>query len=236
MKIPSGLIQIAGIIDNTEAQMLVDAGVSYLGFPLRLGYHKEDISEEDAGKIIRSLKPPHHGVLITYLQRAEDILKLCDKIGTRHVQLHGDVSPDEIAHLRKRDNTLFVIKSLIVKDSNLSELEGQLMAYSPDVDAFITDTYDQETGACGATGKTHNWDVSKRLSSVSPKPVILAGGLRPDNIRQAILSVHPAGVDVHTGVESSDGRKDQYLLRRFVSEAREAFAMINKQASSIKVR
>ena len=226
-KIRPGLIQIAGIIDNTEAQMLVDAGVTYLGFPLRLGYHKEDISEEDAGKIIRSLKPPHYGVLITYLRKAEDVLKLCKKVGTRHVQLHGEISPDEMAHLRKRDQTLFVIKSLIVKDNNLPELEGQLMADSPDVDAFITDTYDPETGACGATGKTHKWDISKYLVSVSPKPVILAGGLRPDNVRQAILSVHPAGVDVHTGVESSDGKKDPHLVLKFVSEAREAFAMIN---------
>ena len=77
----SGLIQVAGIIDGTEAQMLVNTGVQYLGFPLRLAFHKEDISEEEAFKIIRSLKPPHHGVVITYLQKAEDILKLCNTVG-----------------------------------------------------------------------------------------------------------------------------------------------------------
>jgi phosphoribosylanthranilate isomerase len=226
-KIRSGLIQIAGIIDNTEAQMLVNAGVHYLGFPLRLAFHKEDIPEEEVGKIIRSLKPPHHGIVITYLQKAEDILKLCDKVSARHVQLHGDISPNEMAHLRKRDDTLFVIKSLIVKNNNLSELKIQLTTYSPYVDAFITDTYDPETGACGATGKTHNWDISTQLVSVSPKPVILAGGLRPDNVRNAILSVKPAGVDAHTGVESSNGRKDPHLVRKFIAEARDAFVMIN---------
>lgn len=232
----SELIQVAGIIDSAEAQMLVNAGVHYLGFPLRLAFHKEDISEEEAVKIIRSLKPPHHGVVITYLQKAEDILKLCNTVGACHVQLHGDVSPDELATLKKRDWSPFVIKSLIVRNNNLSELEVQLTTYSHYVDAFITDTYDPETGACGATGKIHNWDISKRLVSISPKPVILAGGLRPDNVRQAILAVHPAGVDVHTGVESPDGRKDPTLVRKFITEARDAFVMVSQPVVSSTVR
>ncbi|OHB40872.1 MAG: N-(5'-phosphoribosyl)anthranilate isomerase [Planctomycetes bacterium GWB2_41_19] len=223
-----GLIQVAGIIDSAEARMLVESGVTHLGFPLRLTVHKEDISEEETGKIIRSLKPPHYGVVITYLKKAEDILNFCHQLGARIVQLHGDVSPDELATLRKVDSGLYIIKSLIVKDNNLSELEAQLSDYCPHADAFITDTYDPETGACGATGKTHNWDISRRLVSISPKPVILAGGLHPDNVREAIQYVRPAGVDVHTGVESSNGRKDTHLVRKFVAEAMDAFEKVNR--------
>ncbi|HHT9138902.1 MAG TPA: phosphoribosylanthranilate isomerase [Candidatus Wunengus sp. YC60] len=221
------LIQVAGIIDDAEARMLVVSGVDYLGFPLRLPVHKEDISEEKAGMIIRSLKPPHYSVLITYLKMAKEIFAFCHQLGARMVQLHGDVSPDELANLRKLDSGLFIIKSLIVKDNNLSELESQLSDHCPYADAFITDTYDPETGACGATGKMHNWDISRRLVSISPKPVILAGGLCPDNVREAIQYVRPAGVDVHTGVESPDGRKDPYLVRKFVGEARNAFTKMN---------
>ena len=222
-----GLIQVAGIIDSAEARMLVESGVTHLGFPLRLTVHKEDISGKEAGRIIRSLKPPCFGVLITYLKRAEDILSFCHQLGVRKVQIHADVSPDELANLRKLDSKLYIIKSLIVKDNNLSELEAQLSDYCPHADAFITDTYDPETGACGATGKTHNWDISRRLVSISPKPVILAGGLRPDNVRAAIQYVRPAGVDVHTGVESSNGRKDPHLVHKLVAEARDAFAKVN---------
>jgi len=221
-----GLIQVAGIIDSVEARMLIKSGVNYLGFPLRLTVHKEDISEEEAGKIIRSLKPPCFGVLITYLKRADDILNFCHQLGACMVQLHGDVSPDELANLRKLDSKLYIIKSLIVKDNNLSELEAQLSDHCPYADAIITDTYDPETGACGATGKTHSWDISRRLVSISPKPVILAGGLNPDNVREAIQYVRPAGVDVHTGVESSNGRKDPHLVRKLVAEARDAFAKV----------
>ncbi len=137
-----GLIQVAGIIDSAEARMLVESGVTHLGFPLRLTVHKEDISEEEAGKIIRSLRPPHYGVVITYLKRADDIMNFCHQLGARMVQLHGDVSSDELANLRKLDSKLFIIKSLILKDNNLSELEVQLSSFCPYIDAFITDTYD----------------------------------------------------------------------------------------------
>jgi len=94
------------------------------------------------------------------------------------------------------------------------------------VDAFITDTFDPATGASGATGKTHDWTVSRRLVERSPKPVILAGGLTPGNVRNAIRKVRPAGVDVHTGVEGSDGRKRRDLVRTFVAEARAGFASL----------
>jgi phosphoribosylanthranilate isomerase len=85
------------------------------------------------------------------------------------------------------------------------------------VDAFITDTYDPTTGRSGATGKTHAWGVSRRLVELSPKPVILAGGLTPENVRAAVLAVRPAGVDVHTGVEGPDGRKAPRLVEHFVA-------------------
>ena len=88
------------------------------------------------------------------------------------------------------------------------------------MDGFITDTYAPETGASGATGRTHDWAVSRRLVQLSPKPVILAGGLTPANVRQAIATVGPAGVDVHTGVEDASGRKDRGKVLAFVAAAR----------------
>jgi len=92
------------------------------------------------------------------------------------------------------------------------------------VDAFITDTFDPDTGAEGATGKTHDWNVSKKLVRLSPKPVIIAGGLNHTNVRRAILEINPAGVDAHTGVEGKDGRKDFNLIKKFVEESRLGFS------------
>lgn len=219
-----GIIQIAGIIDQEEADMLVDAGVHQLGFPFGLAVHKEDITEKDAAKIICSLKSSVSSVLITYLNEAEKILDLCKRIGAGKVQLHGAISVPELVRLKSLAPDLIVIKSLIVRNNNLAELESFVSTFSPYVDAFITDTYDPVTGACGATGKTHNWDISRRLVDISPRPLMLAGGLKPENVRRAITHVHPAGVDAHTGVEGPDGRKDADLVGAFVREAEKAFA------------
>ena len=220
----NGLIQIAGIMDREEAAMLVKAGVHQIGFPLKLAHHKEDLTEEDTGKIIRTLSSPSSAVLITYLSKAEDILRLCFRIGVRKVQLHGDVTVLELGRLKLLAPDITVIKSLIVKDHNSTELESSAFELSPYVDAFISDTYDPVSGACGATGKTHDWDISCRLVEISTKPIILAGGLNPENVRRAILQVKPAGVDSHTGVEGPDGRKDISLVRSFVKEATAAFS------------
>lgn len=219
-----GIVQIAGVADEAEAMMLVEAGVHQIGFPLGLTVHKEDMPAEDAAKIIRLLPPPAAAVLITYLNMAEKILDLCKKIGARKVQLHGGITLAEIIRLKSLAPDLTVIKSLIVESNNLAELKSSVGKFSFHCDAFITDTYDPVTGACGATGKTHDWDISRRLVDISPSPVMLAGGLKPENVRKAIAHVRPAGVDAHTGVEGPDGRKDAVLVRAFVREALAAFA------------
>jgi phosphoribosylanthranilate isomerase len=120
-----------------------------------------------------------------------------------------------------------IIKSLVVYKDNYTELENTVQNLSEWIDLFITDTFDPATGASGATGKTHDWKISRKLVEISDKPVILAGGLNPSNVRQAILKIKPAGVDVHTGVESSTGRKDYNLVKNFVLEAKQAFTVIN---------
>ncbi|MDY0040886.1 MAG: phosphoribosylanthranilate isomerase [Desulforhabdus sp.] len=222
------IIQIAGIRDLAEAQMIAAAGVHQIGFPLRLSIHAEDISEKETAAIIACLPPHVAALLITYIEDAEEIRELSAALGVRRVQLHSQPSAASVARLRRIDPQMVVIKSLIVREENLSDLLADLHAYSPFVDAFITDTYDPVTGASGATGKIHNWDISRGIVEVSRRPVILAGGLNPGNVRDAIMQVRPAGVDVHTGVEGSDGRKDERLVKSFVAEAKAAFTRISQ--------
>ena len=220
-----GIIQIAGILDEAEARMLVRAGVHRLGFPLRIFPHREDLTEEAAAKVIRGIPLPAEAVLITYEAHARAIEDLASKIGVHNVQIHGDIALEEISNLRRLSPGIHITKSLIIKGDNLGLLEEALLLFAPHVDAFITDTYDPETGACGATSKTHDWAISRRIVERSPRPIVLAGGLRPENVKEAILRVRPAGVDTHTGVEGPDGRKDAGKVKAFVKEAKEAFAM-----------
>jgi phosphoribosylanthranilate isomerase len=144
-------------------------------------------------------------------------------MGVSIVQLHGDADPVQLEILKAAAPDLTVIKSLVAGRHDAAVLEALVASLSPHVDAFITDTFDPDTGASGATGRTHDWTISRRLVGISPRPVILAGGLTPANVRQAILEVGPAGVDVHTGVEGADGRKDRGKVEAFVREAAAAF-------------
>lgn len=226
--IEANMIQVAGVIDEAEAGLLQDCGVRYLGFPLRVPVHREDLSEQQAAAIIRKLRPTTQAVLITYLDRAEEIAAFCRMLGVRIVQLHGDIDAKELRKLKSLDPSLTVIKSLVVGLHPPSVLESMVTELSACVDAFITDTFDPQTGASGATGKTHDWKISRQLVEISPRSVILAGGLTPGNVREAIRQVKPAGVDAHTGVEDANGRKSRDKVNRFVAEARAAFQLMKQ--------
>jgi phosphoribosylanthranilate isomerase len=139
--------------------------------------------------------------LITYLDHAEDIVALSRKIGVNMVQLHGKIAAGELRRLRALAPDFHILKSLIVRGDNEAALHQDVERFAPLVDGFITDSFDAVTGASGATGKTHDWSISRKLVKASPKPVILAGGLK---------------------------RAD--LTARFVAEARAAFTE-NRPAS-----
>ena len=221
-------IQIAGITDKEETEMLLDCGVEYLGFPLRLPVNKEDLTEVSAGRIISGLPLSTHGILITYLSNAEDIKALCKKIGTNIIQLHGDITIDELIKLKRTFPESRIIKSLIVVKNSVEELLNSINSFEKFVDAFITDTYNPQTGATGATGLTHDWKISRVLVEHSQKPIILAGGLTPENVYDAIIKVRPAGVDTHTGVEDDSGRKNKSKVIKFIEEARKGFDKIKE--------
>lgn len=219
-------IQVAGVIDQQEANMLVECGVNYLGFPLRLPVNKEDLTENEAKEIIQKLSPPNCGIVISYSSTAEDAIELCIKVGVKIIQFHGPITIEELIKLKSLKPEIQIIKSLVIKDDNVHLLLDTLTELEPYVDAFITDTYDPKTGASGATGKIHDWEISKKIIKLSSKPVILAGGLNPENVYDAIIKVKPAGVDVHTGVENSSGRKEKQLVIKFIEQSHKAFKLV----------
>ncbi len=224
-----GLIQVAGIIDQAEADMICEEGADWLGFALRLPARNEDLSESDAAAIIKSIQPRHRGVIITYLTEADEIKAFCDELGVTAIQLHGDVPPAQLRKLRGIAPDLYVLKSLVVKTDNIDELAKIVDGSAEWVDMYITDSFNPATGAKGATGLVHDWSISAELVRIAPRPLMLAGGLNPTNVAAAITEVRPAAVDAHTGLENATGRKDRIKVRQFVSAARQAFATLPGQ-------
>jgi phosphoribosylanthranilate isomerase len=133
--------------------------------------------------------------LITYLNRAGAILELCHNLSVKMVQLHGETDLEQIRLLKQEAPQLRIIKSLIVRGSNADILIAEVRRYEASVDSFITDTFDPATGTSGATGRVHDWEISRRLVALSARPLILASGLNAGNVRQAIRTVRPAGVE-----------------------------------------
>lgn len=241
-------IQVAGVRSLAEARLLAACGATHIGLPLRLPVHKEDVSEDEARHIVGSLaaagQSRAQAVLITYQTDARETLEFCRFLGVDGVQLHGPMPLAEVRRLREAAPDLFVIKSLVVGTLDGAGDEAALLTaareHAPFVNAFLSDTFDPASGASGATGKAHDWGVSRRLAEAlslgAARPLILAGGLTPDNVAEAVQSVRPAGVDAHTGLEDAAGNKDEALVRRFVAEARAALAATTGSAGLAKAR
>ena len=117
-----------------------------------------------------------------------------------------------------------------MKADNIDELRRIVEESAEWVDMFITDSFNPATGAKGATGLVHDWSISAELVRISPRPLMLAGGLDPANVAAAIEEVRPAAVDAHSGLEDATGRKDRLKVRTFVEESRKAFARIAAEA------
>ena len=214
------LIQIAGVHDLDEAELIIAAGATHIGLPLRLPDGREDLSEVDARALVRAVAGRIETVLITYQTDADEILKFAAWLGVTGIQLHGAVSESTVAQLRVLESRVFVLQSLVVQGDNLRALLQTAARCAPYVDAFITDTFDPLTGRRGATGLTHDWSVSATLVQLIDSPIILAGGISPANVADAVRTVRPAGVDAHTGVEDpATGRKCAARLRAFVEGA-----------------
>ncbi|GAB7079951.1 phosphoribosylanthranilate isomerase [Megalodesulfovibrio paquesii] len=230
--LPPAFIQAAGAFDLDEALRCFAAGVDVVGLPLRLNHHAPDLSEAEAAALVaaaRARNPRLAFAVITYEDDATRAAALCREVGAQYLQLHGALAPMTGLALRELLPDVVLMKSLIVGLRDETALRGELQAHAAWADAFLTDTFDPASGAMGATGLVHDWAISTRLAAASPRPLILAGGLTPENVTAAVTAfryagIPLAGVDAHTGLEDAAGRKDWTRLTTFAARARLAFA------------
>ena len=194
-------IKICGITNLEDALLAVELGASALGFVF---YPKSPryIAPEAARRIIQHLPPFVTTVGVFVNEREEAILKVVGEAGLDLVQLHGEESPELCVRLFPK-----VIKALRVRE--VEDLKV-IPAYQGKIRAVLLDTYVK--GIPGGTGQTFNWDLARRAQKFGI-PLVLAGGLRPENIKEALRTVRPFAVDVSSGVEAFPGKKDPEKLR-----------------------
>ena len=197
-------VKICGMTNYEDAIAAVNFGADAIGFI----FHQPSpryISPNMAAQITRKLPPFVTTVGVFVKKRPKEIQEIIRVAGIDIVQLHGDESP-EICHAFKR-----VIKVVRVKDDNLSMLKQYL------VSAFLLDTYTNTT--YGGTGTSFDWDIAKKAKRFGP--IILAGGLTPENVKEAVQKVIPYGVDVVSGVEGEiKGEKNHNKMKAFIENVR----------------
>ncbi len=211
-------VQIAGISSVDDALAAARAGADALGFTVRLPHGLHDgLTEERARGIIAAVPPFVARVAITYVDNAREAAELCRYLGVDTLQLHGPCEAREIPLLRAAQPHLRIIRAVCVTGEE-SLAEATQLARR--VDALILDTLDPATGRRGATGRTHDWSISREIVARAGVPIVLAGGLNPGNVAEAIRVVQPWAVDVHTGVEDESGARDAEKLRVFIAAAK----------------
>ena len=198
-------VKICGMTNLKDVKVAVDGGVDAVGF---IFYKKSprSVTMQAVREIILELPPFVDSVGVFVNETAEQINKIADHCKLDRVQLHGDESPAFCKKIRRR-----VIKAIRVKDiQSLKKLSDY------PVSSFLLDTFSEDQ--YGGTGKVFDWNLAYPAKKYGP--IILAGGLTPINVHQAIQRIQPYGVDVCSGVESQPGIKDHKKMKAFLKNVK----------------
>ncbi|HUT37542.1 MAG TPA: phosphoribosylanthranilate isomerase [Planctomycetota bacterium] len=201
-------VKVCGICRPEDALAAAEAGADAIGLVFAESPRRVGVAQAQA--ILAALPPFVTPVALFVNESPATILTKCELLGIRTVQLHGDEPPDVARAL----GGLCVIKAFRISgEADLEALTGYPAA------AYLLDS--KVAGRRGGTGVALDWALAAR--AVGLGRIILAGGLTPDNVAEAICRVRPYGVDVSSGVESAPGVKDAAKLRAFVAAARDAW-------------
>jgi phosphoribosylanthranilate isomerase len=210
-------VKICGITTEKDALLSIALGADALGFVFAPGSPRM-VTVDEASDIVKHV--PYDEVLTLGVfrdERPERVVEIVNRVGLKGAQLHGRESAAEVVYVRQR--VPLVIQGFAAGDPAIS------MASEGPADVVLLDAPDP------GSGRVFDWcQVSGALDGVR---LLLAGGLTPDNVAEAIRRVRPWGVDVSTGVETApgSGRKDPRKLRRFIQAARAAGAALEHRSS-----
>jgi phosphoribosylanthranilate isomerase len=203
-------VKICGVTNGRDARAACELGAYALGF----NFHDRSprvIAPAEAWKLRRQLPSDVQAVGVFVNWKPVAVVALAEALELSAVQLHGDESPRHATSCARR---VSVIKAFRVT----SELSLAELAKFRRVSGFLLDG--ARAGQYGGTGHTADWDFARRAAAT--RPIILAGGLTPENVAEAILAARPQAVDVASGVESRPGKKDHGKMREFFSEVERA--------------
>jgi phosphoribosylanthranilate isomerase len=217
-------IKICGITSVAEARMLSDTGIDYLGVLVNVRQSPRSVGFETAAAIVAAATVPV--MALTYDHPIDDVLQMVRTVRPAGIQLAGTEPENYIVALRERlDVALWKTVHLPASDAGegvaaeLARLINRLSAIG--IDRVILDTAIKKgrRDMRGGTGVRCDWPTAALIKQRVNIFLFLAGGITPENVRDAVRQVHPDGIDLSSGVERSRGKKDLTLVRRLIEEA-----------------
>jgi phosphoribosylanthranilate isomerase len=220
-------IKICGITNAADAHWAAEAGADAVGLNF-VPSSPRRVTTEIARQVVQALPPEIRKVGVFVNMPCSEILKIASDAGLDALQLHGDEAPGELQALTGWP----LVRAFRVRrgdELQIADYLARCRAAGRVPDAVLLDAW--QPGAYGGTGRLADWELARELGQRLALPLILAGGLTPDNVAAAIHAARPAGVDTASGVESQPRRKDPELMRTFASAARQAFARLAASGS-----
>jgi phosphoribosylanthranilate isomerase len=208
--------KICGITREEDLTVAMDAGADAIGFLVGVPSSPRNLTLERAETLLDQVPIFIDSIVVTAPKSIEWLVEIYERLKPSGIQIHGKEELDSsIIHEKIGDVNL--IKTVYVTEDTLNEA---VIEDLKTFDAVLLDSFSK--GQYGGTGKVHDWSLSRQIKqAVAPIPVILAGGLNPENVKEAILAVEPYAVDVASGVEANPGIKDQNKVRAFVENAKQ---------------
>lgn len=206
-------VKICGLTRAADRDRAIEAGADAVGFITGVPVDTpREITPEQVSELVDGVPPFVTSVLVTMPETVEEAVELQEEAGADAIQIHGTLTPSQIEELQERAGVP-VVAAVDVGDEEIA-------AYADAASAVLVDSTDEDGG--GGTGRTHDWDRSRELREAIESPLILAGGLTPANVAEAVEAVEPFAVDTASGVEQSGGVKDAEAVAQFTRRAQRA--------------
>jgi phosphoribosylanthranilate isomerase len=207
-------IKICCISSLAEAKMAIRHGADALGLVGKMPSGPGPIEDELIAAITKTIPPPLGSFLLTSEQTAKSIVEHVRRVHTNTVQIVDELAEGTYDEIRAALPPLRIVQVIHVMGE---ESIAEAVRLQDHVDAFLLDSGNPKAAikTLGGTGNTHNWDISRELVRSVRIPVFLAGGLNAGNVRQAIDTVQPFGVDICSGVRT-EGKLDEAKLKMFI--------------------
>ena len=209
-------VKICGITRKEDLDAAAAAGADAVGFVVETAASPRNISLEKAEKLFRQVPPFVKSVLVTVPTNFDELTETYEKLNPDVIQIHGENLLAAASVRLKFPNTP-LIGAVNANPANALDVASRA---SKIFDAVLLDSF--ANGRYGGTGIVHDWELSKRVKQViHAKPLILAGGLNPENVAEAVRVVQPYAVDVSSGVELQPGIKDPQKMVDFIKNAKD---------------